>query len=62
MLNVTMSTFLLTVFARSLLVTYAEGFVRSGRLDLRLYHQLFWLTYLGFYVSTLCDKLDKSAH
>ena len=61
-LNVTMSTFLLTVFARSLLVRYAEGFVRGGQLDLTLYHQLFWLTYFGFYVSTLPDELEKPSH
>ena len=43
MLNI---TFNLNVAARFFLITYGHDFVKKGQLQLKLYHQLYWLAWM----------------
>ena len=43
MMNV---TFNLNVAARFFIVIFATDFVKNGELDLRLYHEIYWLVWM----------------
>ena len=45
---ITNITFNLNIAFRFFLVIYADGFVKKGQLDLKLFKQLYWLAWFGF--------------
>ena len=47
-MNIANITFNLNIAFRFFLVIYADGFVKKGQLDLKLFRQLYWLAWFGF--------------
>ena len=47
-MNVANITFNLNILFRFFLVIYADGFVKMGHLDLKLFRQLYWLAWFSF--------------